>query len=155
MTRTCWVFLLIAFMVPCGWTQSASDWAQKFRHHEVFEIEPGVVMSAQYAPNGLVCEMYVEQTHFKKDVVDLTNGLEQAQIDALLDQLVPASERGEKEEDVFSSLEVFSGPTKARVDTYANVIVHVMSAVETRKKNNVTITGPTVLEIKWRNRPCN
>ena len=151
MTRTCWLFLLIVFMVTSGWTQSATDLAQKFRHHEVFEIEPGVVMLAKYAPDGLVCEMHVEQTHFNEDVTDLRIGLELDKIDALLDRLVSPSERGEKQEDE-SGLTAISG-TMTRTDNYANIIVNVTSGVEASKKK-WTISGPTVLKIKWRNRPC-
>ena len=65
------LFLFVVLLVPSGWSQSASDLAQKFPHHEVYEVEPGVVMSAKFAPNGLVCEMHVEQTHFNGDVVQL------------------------------------------------------------------------------------
>jgi len=153
MSRTFWLHLFVVSVVASGWTQSAADLAQKFRHHEVFEVEPGVVMSADFGLNGLVCEIHVEQTRFKEGVVDLTNGLDSDKIDPLLDRIVPASERGPKEEDEFSRLAVFSGSTMTKTDTYANVTVQVMSGLETRKKG-FTITGPTVLEIKWRNRSC-
>jgi hypothetical protein len=146
-------FLLLALLVPVGWSQSAADLAQKFRHHEVYELKPGVVMSAAYTSSGLVCEMHIEQTHFKKDVVDLRTGLEITEMDALLEQVVPASERGAKEQDEFSRLINISGPTMTRTDEYANVVVQVMWSVESQKKD-VRITGPAVLEIKWRNRSC-
>jgi hypothetical protein len=55
--------LLFTLLVPLGWSQSAADLAQKYPHHEVYEVEPGVVMSAKFASSGLVCEMHVEQTH--------------------------------------------------------------------------------------------
>jgi hypothetical protein len=151
MTKTLRVFLFIVLVVPSGWTQSATDLAQKFFHHEVFEVEPGVVMSAAYASDGLVCKMHVEQTQFKKDVIDLTIGLELDKIDALLDRLVPPSERGEKQEDE-SGLTIISG-AMTRTDNYANIIVNVTSDVDASKKK-WTISGPTVVEIKWRNRSC-
>lgn len=151
MTRTGWALLFIVFMVPSGWTQSAADLAQRFRHHEVFEIEPGVLMSAKYAPDGLVCEMHVEQTHFDKDVTDLRIGLEFDKIDPLLDRLVPLSERGEKQQNE-SGLTAISG-TMRITDNYANIIVNVTSGIEGSKKK-WTISGPTVFEIKWRNRSC-
>jgi len=95
--------------------------------------------------------MHVEQTHFNKDVTDLRIGLEVEKIDALLDRLVPLSERGEKQENE-SGLTAISG-TVTRTDNYANIIVNVTSGVEASKKK-WTISGPTVLEIKWRNRSC-
>ena len=146
------IFLLLILLVPLGWSQSAADLAQKYRRHDVYEVEPGVVLSARFAPNGLVCEMDVEQTHFKNDVVDLRTGLQPDGIGALLDRLVRPSERGDKE-DGFSGSMTATGPTMTTTDTYTNVTVHVISSVETHKKI-VTITGPTVLKITWRNRPC-
>jgi len=151
MNRHLGAFLLL---IPLGLPslgQSATDLAQRFPHHEVYEVEPGVLMSARYAPDGFVCEMHVEQTHFNKDVTDLRIGLEVEKIDALLDRLVPLSERGEKQENE-SGLTAISG-TVTRTDNYANIIVNVTSGVEASKKK-WTISGPTVLEIKWRNRSC-
>ena len=148
------VVLLVVLLVPFGWSQSAADLAQKFPHHEVYEVEPGVVMSAKFAPNGLVCKMHVEQTHFNKDVVQLWDGLDLGRVNSLLDRLVPPSERGEKEQDESSRLIAVSGPTMTRTDRYANVVVEVMWGVETHKKSVTTTTG-AVLEIKWRNRSCN
>jgi hypothetical protein len=145
------VLLLVVLLVPCGWTQSAADLSQKFRHHEAFEIEPGVVMSAKYGADGLVCEMQVEQTHFNEGVTDLRVGLQLDELDALLDKLVPLSDRGEKQEHE-SGLTDISGAMTRR-DNYDNVIVNVTSCVKATKKK-WTISGPTVLEIKWRNRPC-
>lgn len=151
MIRHFWASLLLLTLVPLSRGQSAADLAQKFRHHEVYEVEPGVVMSAKYAPDGHVCEMHVEQTHFNNDVTDLRIGLELDKTDALLDLLVPSSERGEKIEDR-SGLTAISG-TMTRTDSYANIIVNVTSVIEATKKK-WTISGPTVLVIKWRDRSC-
>jgi hypothetical protein len=147
------IFLLLILLVPFGWSQSAADLAQKYRRHDAYELEPGVVLSARFATNGLVCEMDVEQTHFKDDVVDLGIGIEPDGIATLLDRLVPSSERGDKDGE-FSGSMTASGPRMTMTYTYANVIVHVISFVETHKKT-LTIVGPTVLKITWRNRSCN
>ena len=153
MVRHFWAYLLLTLLVSLSWGQSASDLAQKFRHHEVYEVEPGVVMSAEFGASGLVCEMHVEQTRFGEHVIALTNGIDFSRIDALLDRIVPASERGAKDEDDVSGLGKLSGSTMTKTDTYANVTVRVISRFETHEKS-VMITGPTVLEIKWRNRSC-
>lgn len=153
MIRYFWASLLLIPLVPLSWGQSASDLAQKFRHHEVYEVVPGVVMSAKFGPTGLVCEMQVEQTRFKKDRIDLSNGLDLAEIDVLLDLIVPAEERGRKDEGGSRGWTYVYGSSIFKTDTYANVTVDVMSGFETHKKG-FTITGPTVLEIKWRNRSC-
>ena len=153
MIRDFRALLFFMLLVPRSWSQSAVDLAQKFPHHEIYEVEPGVVMSAKFAPSGLVCEMNVEQTHFDKDVTQFGTGIELDKISALLDRLVPPSQRGEKEQDEFSRLIAVSGPTMQRTDTYANIVVSVMWSVENHKKS-VTTTSGAVLKIKWRNRSC-
>jgi hypothetical protein len=35
--------------------QTASELADRYEHHEVYEVQPGVQMTAKFASNGLVC----------------------------------------------------------------------------------------------------
>jgi hypothetical protein len=153
MLRNFRALILFTLLVPSGWGQSAADLGQKFPHHEIYDVEPGVVMSARFASSGLVCEMRVEQTHFGKDIVDLRTGIDMVKVDSLLDRLVPSSERGERARDDLSGLITVTGPTMVKSDRYANVDVDVMWSVETHKKS-VTTTSGVVLKIKWRNRSC-
>ena len=146
--------LLFLLLVPSMWGQSKADLAQRFAHHEVYEIEPGVVMSAKFAQSGLVCEMLVEQTHFgKDDVVNVGTGIDTDKIDALLDRLVPPAERGEREPGDLGGLITVVGSTMEKSDRYANVDVGTMWSVDAHKKS-MTITSGAVLTIKWRNRSC-
>jgi hypothetical protein len=148
------LLFLFLLLVPSVWSQSAGDLAQKFPHHEVYEVEPGIVMSAKFASTGLVCEMRVEQTHFgKDDVVDVATGIDEDKINTLLDKLVPSSERGERAQDDLGGSIVIVGPGMVKTDRYANVDVQTMWGVATHKKSVTTRSG-AVLEIKWRNRSC-
>ena len=76
--------------------QTASELADRYEHHEVYEVQPGVQMTAKFASNGLVCEMQIEQAHFDKDKADLRKGIDKERVNGLIDQLVPPSERGEE-----------------------------------------------------------
>ena len=73
--------------------QSASELADKYPHHEIYEVQPGVQMTAKFASNGLVCYMEIEQAHFGKKGVDLRNGIDKSRLSGVIDQLVPLSER--------------------------------------------------------------
>jgi hypothetical protein len=121
--------------------QTASDLAKKFPHHEVYEIEPGVQMTAKFASDGLACEMQIEQTHFVKDGMDLRNGVEKERIKDLIDQLVPSSERGEK--DPTDSIIQGWGAGITEIDSYSNVTVEISSS-----------HGTAVVSVKWRHRSC-
>jgi uncharacterized membrane protein YgdD (TMEM256/DUF423 family) len=85
--------LLVAVGVSA---QTATELANKYAHHEVYEIQSGVQMTAKFAANWLVCEMQVEQAHFGKDGVHMRFGIDTVRFGDLLDELVPPSERGKK-----------------------------------------------------------
>lgn len=129
---------LIVLFIAGANGQTSADLANKYHHHEVYEVQPGVQMTANFAADGQVCEMQVEQAHFGKNGADLRDGIDEAQISALIDQLVPAKERGKK----MRGLEQCVGACDS-VDEYSNVFVHVFSGGKTR-----------LIEIEWRNRNC-
>ena len=141
----------IAFLislVPIVQGQSAEDLARRFSHHEVYEIQAGVVMSAKFTADGLVCEMRAEQTHFNKGVLDLGAGID---LDKLsLDRLVPASERGKLEEE---GVNLLTGSAMTRVDQYQNVIVESSRSIYAGKIGP-NGGGNAVVVIKWRCRSC-
>jgi len=144
---------LISF-VPVVHGQSAADLAQRFPHHEVYEVEPGVVMSAKFASNGLVCEMQVQKAHFNKDFADPSDGIDLDKMDTLVDRLVPASERGDKDQVLGSSLFHQQGTVMVKIDQYANITVQVFWNVKEHKKSVQQSNGSAVLVIKWRHRSC-
>ena len=133
----------MTFLVAVGVSaQTATELANKYAHHEVYELQPGVQMTAKFAANGLVCEMQVEQAHFGKDGVHMRFGIETVRLGDLLDELVPPSERGKK--DNKSGMDVGMGQAMESVERYANVDVHVIS----------TTSNDSVAIINWRNRKC-
>src|SRR5207249_11186765 len=88
------VTLSLAASAPA---QTASELGHKYAHHEVYEVQPGVQMAAKFAPDGLVCEMRLEQAHFGKDRVDMRHGIDEERINGLIDELVPLLDRREED----------------------------------------------------------
>jgi hypothetical protein len=121
--------------------QTASELADRYAHHEVYEVQPGVQMTAKFASNGLVCEMQIGQTHFDKDGADLRKGIDKERVNGLRDQLVPPSERGEK--NPVDNMILGTGQVLESIDSYSNVSVHVLSS-----------HGTIVVTVKWRHRTC-
>ncbi len=121
--------------------QTASELADRYAHHEVYEVQAGVQMTAKFASNGLVCEMQIEQAHFGKDGADLRKGIEKESVNGLIDQLVPPSERGEK--NPVDNMIFGTGQVLESIDSYSNVTVHVLSS-----------HGTIVVTVKWRYRTC-
>jgi hypothetical protein len=89
--------ILGALSLATASAQTASELPNKYAHHEVYDVQPGVQMTAKFATDGLVCEMQIEQAHFGKDGLDLRNGIDKEHINGLVDELVPQSERGEED----------------------------------------------------------
>src|ERR1700677_4620654 len=142
--------LLIALCVALslavdGSAQTASELANKFAHHVVYEVHPGVQMAANFTSNGLVCEMKIEQEHFLTDQVDMTYGIDKDRLNGLVDQLVPPSERGKKDKPQ-NGMVIGMGQVEESVERYANVEVHVLSTM-----SNYTTS---VAIINWRHRKC-
>jgi hypothetical protein len=131
------VYLAVLFIAAAN-GQTATDLANKYHHHEVYEVEPGVQMTPKFAADGQVCEMQVEQAHFGENGADLRDGIDQAKTKAIIDQLVPAEERGKKIDNLVECV----GACQT-VDEYSKVFVHVFSGGNTR-----------LIEIEWRHRNC-
>src|ERR1700730_14278612 len=124
--------------------QTASELAHKYAHHEVYEVQAGVRMLAQFASNGLVCEMRLEQAHFGKDRVDMRDGIDEERINGLIDELTPPSVRGEEDKaDPANGMSIGTGQVGESVHSYSNIRVHVLSS-----------HGSTVAYIIWRHRKC-
>ena len=135
----CVVFPLAMF------SQTPSELASRYPHHEVYGIEDGVQMTARYAANGSVCEMQIEQAHFGSHGADLGNGIDERRINAIVDKLVPPSERGKK--DPSHSMSIGLGQTMERSDAYEKVYVSVLEGIG-------SCGGTVVAIIKWRHRTC-
>jgi hypothetical protein len=133
-----------AFSLATASAQTASELADKYSHHQVYDVQPGVQMTAKVAADGLVCEMRIEQAHFGKDGVDLHNGIDKEHINGLVDELVPHSERGEEDKaDSSNGMVIGTGQVIESVRSYSNVRVHVLTSHDT-----------TVAYIRWRHRTC-
>ncbi|MGA8540207.1 MAG: hypothetical protein WB566_11960 [Terriglobales bacterium] len=126
--------------------QTASELANKYAHHEVYEIQPGVQMTAKFAANGLVCQMQIEQERFLQDEVDLTNGIEKDSVHGLMDQLVPPSERGKKDAGR-NGMVIGLGQSMESIERYANVDIHVLSTTSEYPTTTVAI-------VNWQHRKC-
>jgi len=138
MTKVLFAATLIFLFIAAAGGQTAADLAKKYHHYEVYEVEPGIQMTPKFVSTGAVCEMQIEQVHFVKDGVDVSNGIDERRIFAIVDQLVPLSERGTK-------LPTFEECVSVCQTTYqySNVAIMVVSAGDTR-----------LLRIKWRSRTC-
>jgi hypothetical protein len=61
MTKCFIVAYLVVLFIRATNGQTATDLANNYAHHEVYELQPGVQMTSKFASDGQVCEMQVER----------------------------------------------------------------------------------------------
>ena len=138
MTKSFIAAYLVVLFITAANGQTAADLAKKYAHHEVYEVQPGVQMTPRFDGNGAVCEMQVEQVHFGPNGAELYDGIDERQVYAIIDQLVPVSERGVK----LNTIEECVGICQTTHE-YSNVAIKILSGGHTR-----------LITIKWRRRSC-
>jgi hypothetical protein len=66
----------------------------KYKAVEAYEIRPGVLMMPRYSSDGQVCEIGLEKLHYSPEIIRLDSSLSREEVDQVLEELVPANERG-------------------------------------------------------------
>jgi hypothetical protein len=126
--------------------QSISDLSAKYRQITSYELRPDVVMTPKYAADGQVCEMVLEKRQKTDTGIVLGVSFSEKEVKALVDELVPETERGRD----------LTKPLNARVDggfitteySYENVLVRVYGITRPAP------AGDRVITITWPQRTC-
>ena len=140
--------IMALFTAPTCFAQSSSGFEAKYGVGlKVYQLRPGVVMTANFAQDGQVCAMYIERRHISESGIDMRIKLEPELITELIDELVPESERGDKGKNY--GLERITGPISDSIYDYENVSIVLFGSADNDK-----CTGVSAIRIKWKNRSC-
>lgn len=133
----------------------AENQFKRYKTVEAFEIRAGVLMMPRYALDGQVCEIGLQKRIYSPEVVRLDPELERKQIDELVDELVPAEERGPWSHGLLGMSPILvSGTGMNQLDDYENVSIDVCSKVLSSSKKKMTIEGNLAVVIRWKHRKC-
>ena len=148
-----WPWVICVAMISVLNANSQKQFS-KYKSVEVYEVRPGVLMTPRYASDGQVCEIGLEKLLYLPDgsfgIPFFTN----KEIDDLIDELAPASERG-KPVGPFQGLAFFFGAGAAFIRDYENVEVDWSERISGSDEHGAPILEqPTVLTIKWKHRQC-
>ncbi|WP_348265166.1 hypothetical protein P8935_11630 [Telmatobacter sp. DSM 110680] len=128
---------------------------KRYKTVEAYEIRTGVLMMPRYALDGQVCEIGLQKRIYSPEVVRLDAELERKQIDDLVDELVPAEERGPRANGILGmGLISVSGTGMNQLDDYENVSIDVYSKVLSSSKRKMTVEGNLAAVIRWKHRKC-
>ena len=111
-------------------------------------------MMPSYSTKGHVCKIGLEVLHYSPKVIRMDSSLSHKEIIQILDELVPAAERGPKSKSDFQGLAVQDGFARTTFIEYRNITLEIMDRV----KPDIGISGPAlnnlVPVIKWKHRKC-
>lgn len=143
----CCCFMALFTAATC-FAQSSSGFEAKYGVAlKVYQLRPGVVMTANFAQDGQVCAMYIERRHNSESGIDMRIELEPELVTELIDELVPESERGGKGKNY--GLERITGAISESLYDYENVSIVLFGSADNDKCN-----GVSAIRIKWKNRSC-
>jgi hypothetical protein len=130
-----------------------SDKFARYKTIEAYEIRPGILMMPRYSADGQVCEIGIERHHYSPEIIHLDSGLSRKEIDEIVDELAPASERGPKEAGLLGELITIDGVGLTRSSTYENMSIEIYGKVLPAKKHQIAAED-VAATLKWKNRKC-
>ncbi len=125
----------------------------KYKAVEAYEVRPGILMFPTYSEEGQVCQIGLERSHYSPEIIRLDSTLAREDVDAIVDELAPASERGPKSQNPFDDLMLVVGPGMTTFEEYENVTVNIERAVIANSKKKSTVDDVAAVII-WKHRKC-
>jgi hypothetical protein len=126
----------------------------KYKAIEAYEIRPGILMMPRYSINEQICEIGLEKLHYSPETIRLDSSLSRKEIDQVLEELVPANERGARSKDFGGTLITQGGHSITTNTEYENVSIQVYSDASRVSGQSGITADDVVATIKWKNRKC-
>ncbi len=144
--RLCLLQIVLVLTAGTIVAQSSADLQSKYGSpQDAFVVRPGLLMTAKYAADGRVFEMYLIQARTPGSNISLRTPLTPETVPALIDELVPESERGGKLRWPAQA----TGMTVTILYRFENVSIELI-------QNLLPSQGWSdgILKVKWANRVC-
>lgn len=144
--RLCLLHIVLLLTSGIIVAQRSSELQSKYGSpQDAFVIRPGLLMTAKYAADGRVCEMYIIEARTPGSNIGLRTTLTPETVPALIDELVPEGERGNKLRWPVQT----QGMTLQAFYRFENVSIELV-------QNLLPSQGwsDSILKIKWANRVC-
>lgn len=137
--------ILLAALVTATVANAQSDRFRNYKPVQAYEVRPGVLVIPTYV-EGQVCSLEVQKRAYSKGVADLRPGLTRKQITDVLDELVPADERGPKDTSLGKDyLSAYTGNSITSFAEYKNLSIYIYGQ---------TSIGDVIALVKWKRSGC-
>src|SRR2546423_1316508 len=119
------VLALFIILITLNATTTSEQRFARYRQIEAYEVRPGILMMPRYTSDDKVCEIGLEKLHYSPILIRLDSELSRKEIDEMLDELVPADERGQPSKDSVGNLITQSGQGLTTNIEYENVSIQI------------------------------
>jgi hypothetical protein len=107
-------------------------------------------MMPTYTGDGQVCEIVIERNQYVGGVANLYTTIPREEVLKIVDELVPASERGPADTKLGDRpVSLYSGNSVTTFTDYANVSINIVGQASSPGN-----AGDMVALIRWKNRKC-
>ena len=125
----------------------------KYRKIEAYEVRPGILMMPRYTADDKVCEIGLERLHYSPDLVRLGSDISSKDIDEILDELVPADERGKPGKELDNLITQVGQGFTQNIE-FENVTLQIYGAASPSDRKGETTVNQVAATIKWKQRVC-
>ena len=147
------IAILVA-CVPCtAPAQSQHKLEQQYPKVNAYAVRPNLLLTAQYASDGEVCEMVLEPRRWTEEKIVLVSTLSEDETIPVVEEVVPESERGKKLKSPLGVLSAVAGGSITTTHTYENITIDFVGSTRNNGSQD-TVVGYMVAVVKWRNRSC-
>jgi hypothetical protein len=126
---------------------------QRYKKIEAYEVRPGILMLPRYAADH-VCEIGLQGLHYSPELIRLEPRLTRKEVDQIIDELVPKTEKGKPIEGAGRPLIEQVGNSLVTTLEFENISVGIYSAVSQSARKDETKVNEVVATIKWKNQTC-
>lgn len=146
--------VVLAVLLFSGSFNSAREDFAKYKAVEAYEIRPGILMMPRYSADGHVCEIGLQDLHYTPGLVRLDAELSRTEIDQILDQVVPDSERGPKVKDPLGTSITRSLNAIITEIEFERLWVQIYAHAISQPRKKEAVFENVAVVIKWKGREC-
>jgi hypothetical protein len=145
---------VVAVMLFSPSFSSAQRDFTKYKAVEAYEVRPGILMIPTYSADGQVCQIGLEVLHYSPDLIRLDSDLSRTEVEQILEEIIPESERGPRVKDPMGTLIMGRGVSMITNIDFEHVSLQIYSKVISQPKKKDTFVQDAAALIRWKDREC-
>src|SRR6266481_1086183 len=147
-----YVGLSLSLLLMLNTAPTAQQRFQEYKKIEAYEVRPGILMLPRYTVDNQVCEIGLERLHYSPQLIRLDSGLSRQEIDKILDELVPADERGKPSKEAGGALVTQGGHSLTTTMDFEYVSIQIYGATSSSNRKGETTVDEVLATVKWKKR---